>query len=361
MRAEYGIMISASHNLYQDNGLKIFDKLGLKISNQDEQDLWDFIKKSDLNTHLVKSDMLGSILNESSSSYSSYLDYIKDFASSRQSSRMNVVLDAANGAGYKIAQHAILESVNVELRSIACSPDGFNINEECGSTAMKLLQTQVLFMGFDIGIALDGDADRVSVCDECGVLVSMDHVIATIALHMKKTNLLKGGIVITEASNSALEDFLNQNDIKVYYSKIGDKNVAKLMQEIGCNLGAERSGHIIFGDHSFISDGIISACKILSIVNQPGKVASDIFRCFRLYPEIQYNYRYNNNEDPTANKVTQERLNSLKEKNPDVRFLIRKSGTEKVIRILLEIKKHVNTNSRLERLRDEVLECFQNT
>ncbi len=336
MRADFGVMISASHNLYQDNGIKIFDGAGNKISDSCQANILDIINSNRI--ALVEPEDLGRVYRMDDAP-GRYIEYVKNTLPKNTTfSGVKVVIDAANGAAYKIAPRVLWE-LGADVISIGCAPNGVNINKDCGSNCIENVCDAVVENGADIGIALDGDADRIAICDENGHSVNGDYLLCILATYMKSVGLLKNsGIVITKASNSALVDFLSQIGIDVIYSaKIGDKSVMKSLIEHDFSFGGEQSGHIIFRDYSSTGDGLIAALRIILVLLKSGKKLSQIIRPFNLYPHSSINIPYSA-DDILDRESIKDELDKIKRECPDLSFMIRKSGTEKVVRVIVEGK-----------------------
>jgi phosphoglucosamine mutase len=335
MRCDAGIMLSASHNDFEDNGIKFFDGFGNKLNNDIEQSIEDIYFDDDLiNKSQCTHKDIGSA-KRIDDVIGRYIVSIKSsFPTNTALNDMKIVLDCANGAGYKVGP-TILEELGANLKTINNTPDGFNINENCGALYPNELGKEVLAFGADIGIALDGDADRLVVVDEKGNTIDGDHLIGAIAIYMKNNDMLRcSKIASTVMSNDALDVFLQKHDIELLRSSVGDKNVLELMQKENINFGAENSGHIIFSDISKTGDGLASALQLLALLIKSGKKASEVLRPFDLYPSILNNIKIQNkiplNEISGLDKI----LNEIEKRG--LRQLIRYSGTENKIRLLLE-------------------------
>ena len=336
LRADFGIMISASHNPYYDNGLKLFDSHGSKLSDKCEIEIQNLILSPALERNLAAPDRLGRA-TRLYDALGRYIEFVKNsFLKHKTLNDLRVVVDCANGSAYKLAP-TILWELGAEVISIGCEPNGFNINENCGSIHPATLCQKVLETRADIGIALDGDADRLVICDEKGEVVSGDHLIAAIALYMNQTETLKNGIVVTQISNTALDDFLGQNGIAVYRSKVGDRYVAAEMKKMDCNFGGEQSGHIIMSDYSTTGDGLMAALQILSLLVSSGKKASHISKMFTLNPQINKNIKFSGN-NPLDDHKTIALIEKIQSDYKDLQIIVRKSGTEKLLRVMVEGK-----------------------
>jgi phosphoglucosamine mutase len=344
MRADIGIMISASHNPYHDNGIKIFTKNGHKLSDQIEQEIENLID-SDLNLKLSAAQNLGRVKRLDDAS-NRYIEFVKNsFPKDRDLSNLKIVIDCANGAAYKIAPKIFWE-LGAEVISIGVDPNGFNINQNCGSTHPELLAKKVIEEKADIGIALDGDADRLVIVDEKGEIISGDHLIAMIAEEMHYKGTLKNDVaVITQMSNLALENYLNYIGVSVVRTNIGDRYLLEEMKKNNFNFGGEQSGHIILSDYSTTGDGLIASLQILSILsnkkkNSPSTKLSEISHLFDLMPQILKNIKFSSDINPLADKKIIDFINEQKKSLANKgRILVRKSGTENLIRVMVEGEK----------------------
>lgn len=336
MRCDAGIMLSASHNSFEDNGVKFFNCKGDKLSIEAEKEIEDIfhndelLKKSQC-THkdIGKAKRIDDVIGR-------YIVSIKSsFPTELSLSGMRIVLDCANGAAYKVAP-TILEELDADLVVVSNEPNGYNINDDCGALHPDKLGKLVTQYRADIGIALDGDADRLVVVDEKGEVVDGDKLLGALALYLKEQDKLKGGCVATVMSNQALEDFLSTNDIPLLRSNVGDKYVLEVMKNNGYNFGGEQSGHIIFNDVAKTGDGLASALQVLALIISSDKKASEILNPFELYPQILKNLL-------VTDKIPLEDIGGLEDLLEDfrqkgLRDLIRYSGTENKIRLLLEGK-----------------------
>lgn len=336
LRADLGVMISASHNPYFDNGIKLFDASGLKLSNELELEIERLLSKDDLSHLYVRGELLGRArrLNDAAGRY---IEFVKNtFPKKLSLNGLKIVIDCANGAAYNLGP-AILYELGAEVISIGVSPDGFNINENCGSGNLLALQQKVIETGADLGIALDGDADRVEIVDEKGCVVGGDQLIAMIATYAKQNHHLKGeAIVATSMSNLALEHYLRKLDIGLIRTDVGDRYVALAMQEHKCNVGGEQSGHIILSDFTTTGDGLIAALQVLSILLNQHQPLSMITKLFEPFPQLLRNVRFTGVSPLKKAKVKSLIAYCEAKVQPNGRLLIRKSGTEPMIRIMLE-------------------------
>jgi phosphoglucosamine mutase len=330
-------MISASHNPYYDNGIKFFDSEGNKLNRSEEEKIEAIYADEEalesaqaVGKNIGKSKRIDDVIGR-------YIVHIKNsFPKPLSLAGKRVVIDCANGAGY-IVGPTILQELGAEVVVVGDKPDGFNINEGCGAMHPENLAKIVLDKRADIGLALDGDADRLVIVDEKGETVDGDKLMAVLAVHLKNTGGLKGnGMVATVMSNQGLEEYLATEGITLYRSAVGDKNVVELMQKKGLNFGGEQSGHIIFSDYAKTGDGISSALQALAYLVSTGKKASEAFNPYESYPQLLVNL-------PVESKKpfeSIEGIDALKEsvEEAGMRHLFRYSGTENKIRLLLEGK-----------------------
>jgi phosphoglucosamine mutase len=333
MKANMGIMITASHNPYYDNGLKLFGPDGLKLSDRIEKKIEKLIdRKTDL--LLSKPGLLGRVkrLETGTDTYINILK--KNFPKKFNLQNMRIVIDCANGAGYKAAPK-LIKSLGAEVIIIGNNPNGLNINEKCGSTFPKKIQTAVKKNNADIGISLDGDADRVIMCDEKGKIIDGDQIIAALSQRWKKKKILKGGVIGTLMSNYGLEKFFKSKNIKFSRSDVGDRYVKELMQKKNYNLGGEQSGHIILGKFATTGDGLLVALESLFAIRK-GIKTSKFFNVFKKTPQVLENVNYKDEKilrSPSLLKAINLAKKMIKGQG---RVLIRKSGTEAKIRIMAE-------------------------
>lgn len=333
MKADLGIMLTASHNPHTDNGLKLFGPDGMKLSDKVEKQIEKLIDDK-VEKYFVKPNELGRAkrLEDATENYVSILKNI--FPKSFNLSGIKIFLDCANGAAYKSAP-ALLRELGADVVAIGINPDGFNINKNCGSTHPELIQQSVKTHKADIGIAFDGDADRVIMCDEKGEIIDGDQIIAMIAKNWKKKKILKGGVVGTLMTNLGLENYFKSNDIKFYRANVGDRYVKEKMNTLKYNLGGEQSGHIILGNLATTGDGLLVALEVLSSLKNNVK-ASKVFSVFKKIPQILENIKVNN-KNIIENKSLSAKINQIdKNLKQEGRLLVRKSGTENLIRIMVE-------------------------
>lgn len=332
MRCDGGIMISASHNPYYDNGIKFFDSYGNKLSNKIEEKIEKkyFENSFSLKTEkeIGKSKRIDDVIGR-------YIVHIKSsFPKHLNLNGIRIVVDTANGASYKVAP-TIFSELGAEVITINDRPDGFNINENSGALHPEFLAKKVLEYRADIGFALDGDADRLVVVDEKGNIVDGDKLLGSLAYYLNTKNKLKNSaIVVTVMSNGALEEFLKKKNIKVYRSKVGDKYVLEVMKEKDLNFGGEQSGHIIFSDYAKTGDGLISALLSIAYMIESKKKASEAFNLFNLYPQVQDNIIVSSKVPIESIKGSRELLDEITKNG--YRHLVRYSGTENKLRLLVE-------------------------
>ena len=337
MRCDAGIMISASHNSYEDNGIKFFDANGDKLSHEVEAEIENIFhneeKLQDAQTrakNIGKAKRIDDVIGR-------YIVQLKNsFPRDISLQGLRIVLDTANGAGY-IVGPTVLEELGAEVIVLHNKPNGFNINENCGALHTKDLQESVIAYRADLGIALDGDADRLVVIDEKGEVVDGDQLLGSLASFMNDNNALKGGgMVATVMSNQGLDDFMKSKNLKLYRSDVGDKNVLTIMKEKSINFGGEQSGHVIVSDFAKTGDGLVSALQILALLIRTNKKASETLRPFSLYPQKLVNINIKNKKPLDKIEGLADKLKNLDEKG--IRHLIRYSGTENKLRVLLECK-----------------------
>ena len=335
MRADLGVMISASHNPFDDNGIKLFGPDGFKLSDQVELDI-EALLDSDLSKRLAGSKDLGRA-RRIDGVQDRYIEFAKlTLPKAISLEGMRVVIDCANGAAYKVAPGALWE-MGADVIAIGVDPDGFNINKDCGSTDLAAVIQKVREMRADIGIALDGDADRVMLVDEHGHVVDGDQLLAVIAESWKQDGrLLRPGVVATVMSNLGLERHLNGLGIELVRTPVGDRYVLEHMRAHGFNVGGEPSGHIILSDYTTTGDGFIAALQVLAVVKRSGKSVSEICHRFEPLPQVLKNVRYKNGA-PLENAGVRSAIASAEKKlGQGGRLIVRPSGTEPVIRVMGE-------------------------
>ena len=333
MKANMGIMITASHNPFYDNGLKLFGPDGLKLSDKIEKKIESLIDKK-IDKQLSKPKSLGRVkrLENGNKKYIEILK--KNFPKNFSLKGLKIAIDCANGAGYKSGPE-LLKSLGAKVFSIGINPNGLNINKKCGSTFPKRIRFLVKKNKAHLGIALDGDADRIIMCDEKGSIIDGDQIIAALAKRWKRKKMLRGGVIGTLMSNYGLEKFLKLNKIKFIRANVGDRYVKEKMQKNNFNLGGEQSGHIILGKFATTGDGLLVALEVLFALRK-GKKASDFFNVFNKIPQVLENIIVKNKN--VTNDIDVKRSIKIAEKlmNGQGRMLVRKSGTEPKIRIMGE-------------------------
>jgi phosphoglucosamine mutase len=335
MRADLGVMISASHNLFEDNGIKLFGPDGYKLSDDIETEIESLID-SDLKARVSKSVDIGRS-RRVESVHARYIEFAKRTLPRNMSlDGMRIVVDCANGAGYKVAPEALWE-LGAEVIAIGVEPDGFNINRGVGSTSPDALSRKVREMRADVGIALDGDADRVLVVDEKGHVVDGDQLMAVVAESWRDDGRLsQPGIVATIMSNLGLERHLQALGMSLARTAVGDRYVLEHMRDHGFNVGGEQSGHIILSDYSTTCDGLIAALQVLACVRKENRPVSEVCHRFEPVPQILKNVRYKKGQPLAEDKVVNAIEDAKKRLGAGGRLVIRPSGTEPVIRVMAE-------------------------
>jgi phosphoglucosamine mutase len=335
LRADLGVMISASHNSYQDNGIKLFGPDGYKLSDEIELRIESLIE-TDLTASLADSDLIGRA-KRIDGVHDRYIEFAKrTLPRSMSLAGMRVVIDCANGAAYKVAPAALWE-LGAEVVTINAEPNGMNINLDCGSTHPMALSKKVHEVRADIGIALDGDADRMVIVDENGTLIDGDQIMALIAEAWHQSGRLAGGgVVATVMSNLGLERYLGDLGLSLHRTKVGDRYVVEYMRAHGFNVGGEQSGHIVLSDFATTGDGLVSALQVLACIKRAGKPASEVCRKFEPVPQVLKNVRFNGGKplesDPVKAMIEEARTRLGK----SGRLVIRPSGTEPLIRVMAE-------------------------
>jgi phosphoglucosamine mutase len=335
MRADLGVMISASHNNFADNGIKLFGPDGYKLSDAREAEI-EALMDEGLQEGLAPPTGLGRV-QRIDDAQARYVEIVKaSFPRSLTLNGLRVVIDCANGAAYKVAPTALYE-LGAEVIPLGVSPNGANINDEVGSTHPQAMAKAVREYRADIGIALDGDADRVLVCDERGQIVDGDQIMAVIAGSWAEAGRLSGGgVVATVMSNLGLERYLNERNLTLERTKVGDRYVMERMREGGFNLGGEPSGHVILSDVSTTGDGLIAALQVLTVLVTSGKPMSALARQFEPVPQKLENVRFSGGEPLKTDRVKQAIHDGERRLNGSGRVLVRASGTEPLIRVMAE-------------------------
>ncbi|WP_022698867.1 phosphoglucosamine mutase [Euryhalocaulis caribicus] len=335
LRADLGVMISASHNAYHDNGIKLFGPDAYKLDDSTELEIESLMDRG-LEEELAPADKLGRA-KRVDDAQARYVEIVKATLPRRlRLNGLRVVVDCANGAAYKVAPAALWE-LGAEVISVGVSPNGFNINDEVGSTHPGAMAAKVKEMRADIGLALDGDADRIIVCDEHGEIVDGDQILALIARSWhKRERLAKPGIVATIMSNLGLERCLKEDGLALERVQVGDRYVVEKMRADGYNLGGEQSGHVVLSDFATTGDGLMAALQVLAAMVEADKPASQILRQFEPAPQILKNVRYKSGAPLEADEVKEAIREAEAELGDSGRLVIRKSGTEPLIRIMAE-------------------------
>ena len=354
MRCDAGIMISASHNPYEDNGIKFFDAHGNKFSVDVEKEIEEIYFNDEMilqaqanGRNIGKAKRIDDVIGR-------YIVQLKNsFPVDMTLKGMRIVLDTANGAGYKVGP-TVLEELGADVVVLHDKPDGFNINEGCGALHTKDLADSVRTYRADLGIALDGDADRLVIVDENGDVVDGDQLLGALGSYLNERGLLKGGaIVSTVMSNQGLEEYMKSQGLKLLRSNVGDKHVLEVMKRDGINFGGEQSGHVIFSDYAKTGDGLVSALQVIALLLDKKRKASELLRPFKLYPQKLVNIKVKVKKPLNEIAGLDEKLQELDKLN--IRHLVRYSGTENKLRILLECKEGVIMNKKM----DEMVDFFQ--
>jgi phosphoglucosamine mutase len=354
MRCDAGIMISASHNSYEDNGIKFFDGHGDKLSHEVEKEIERIYADDELiadaqsvGIDIGKAKRIDDVIGR-------YIVQLKNsFPRDISLQGIRIVLDTANGAAYKVGP-TVFEELGADIIVLHDEPNGYNINEDCGALHTKSLCKTVVELRADIGIALDGDADRLVVVDEKGKIVDGDQLLGALGVYLNNQGSLKGkGIVSTVMSNQGLEDYINTQGLNLYRSDVGDKNVLELMKEKDINFGGEQSGHVIMHDFAKTGDGLVSALQVLALIIYSKKRASEVLRPFDLYPQKLVNLHVKEKKPLEQIDGLDAKLKDLDDKN--IRHLIRYSGTENKLRVLLESQDAKEMNKEM----DSLIEFFK--
>jgi len=335
MRCDLGVMISASHNPYDDNGIKLFGPDGYKLSDEVELDI-EHLVDADLSKRLAHSGSMGRA-KRIEGVHARYIEFAKrTLPRNLELDGLRVVVDCANGAAYRVAPEALWE-LGAEVITIGVEPNGFNINQDCGSTSPEALCRKVREMRADIGIALDGDADRVIIVDEKGHVVDGDQLMAVVAESWNQDGrLAQRGIVATVMSNLGLERYLESIGLTLARTPVGDRYVLEHMREHGFNVGGEQSGHIILSDYTTTGDGFVAALQVLAVVKKSGRPVSEVCHRFEPLPQVMKNVRYVGGQ-PLDNADVQAAIAHATERlGRQGRLVIRPSGTEPVIRVMAE-------------------------
>ncbi|MGE4313685.1 MAG: phosphoglucosamine mutase [Pseudobdellovibrionaceae bacterium] len=355
LRCDLGVMISASHNPYQDNGIKIFGADGYKLADEVELEIEKMLDEDNFGPHLPPADKIGQAKRLDDAT-GRYVEYLKSaIPRARNLQGLKVVVDCAHGAAYKAAPELLWE-LEADVHIIGNKPNGKNINAGFGATATEALQKEVVETGADIGIALDGDADRLIVVDEKGTRIDGDQIMGLLALTGKHEGWLKGDcLVATVMSNLGLERTLAANDIHMKRTPVGDRYVVEAMREGGYNLGGEQSGHTVLSDFSTTGDGLLTALMVLLLVAEKGEPASKTLRVFEPLPQILKNVRFQGGKPLEAASVKDVISSAEQSLNGSGRILVRASGTEPVIRVMVE----GDNQAQIENVANEICQAIE--
>ncbi len=338
MRADAGVMISASHNPHHDNGIKFFGPDGFKLSDAAEAQIERFVAEG---VEPVRAENIGRA-RRIDDGRARYIERVKSsLPPGQRLAGLKVVIDCANGAAYRTAPEVLWE-LGAEVIPVGVSPDGFNINERCGSTDTRAAAETVVAHGADVGICLDGDADRVMILDEKGVVADGDQIMALFASRWARAGRLKGGaLVATVMSNLGLERFLDGQGLSLVRTGVGDRYVVERMREGGFNLGGEQSGHIVMTDFATTGDGLLAGLQFLAAMVSTGKRASELAHQFETVPQMLKNVRFSRGADPLGHEKVAGGIADAERRLQGIgRLLIRKSGTEPLIRVMGECEDH---------------------
>lgn len=363
MRCDAGIIISASHNGYCDNGIKIFDSNGFKISNEMQHQLTNMVLNGRSEDYYCHCDVMGRA-TRIDDVVGRYAEYVKNvFPRSQTLNSMKIVIDAANGAAHKIAAE-ILWELGAEVIAIGDKPNGYNINHGCGSTYPEAAVAKVLEHQADIGITLDGDADRLILVDECGLIANGDQILAALATDLKRTKTITNPIVIgTTVSNSNLATYISSLDMTFIRTSVGDRNVFEAMKTHSSSIGGERSGHIILKDYATTGDGMMVALKILGIMLESNLKASQVLRVFPEKPQLEYAIKYQkkltDNDLAKIDSAIAEAEEKIKQNDQDARIVKRLSGTGPIIRITIESAVQQDANSTGDWLQQKINQLLE--
>lgn len=335
MRCDLGVMISASHNPYEDNGIKLFGPDGFKLSDGTEAEI-EALMEADIGHRLAPAHALGRAVRLEDAA-GRYIEAAKgSFPRGRRLQDLKIVIDCANGAGYRVAP-TVLWELGATVVPVGVTPDGFNINKGCGSTVPDFLCAQVVEHGADLGIALDGDADRLLIADANGELIDGDQILALISASWSAAGTLRGqAVVATVMSNLGLERFLAGRGLALHRTQVGDRYVAERMRESDCNVGGEQSGHIILSDLATTGDGLLAALQVLAVIVEQGRPVSDVCRVFAPLPQRLKNVRFSGLSPLRSPRIQQAIAAAEAELQGSGRLLIRESGTEPLVRVMAE-------------------------
>jgi phosphoglucosamine mutase len=356
LAADAGIMLTASHNPFDDNGIKLFCPKGYKLADQDEEALTTLMLDTDLSTEDIRSDQLGKA-HRLDDARGRYIEFTKNTISNMKLSGCKVVLDCANGAAYNLAPW-IFRELGATVFKTGISPDGLNINEQCGAMHPEVISKMVKESGADIGIALDGDADRVIFADEHGTIVDGDRILAACAIAFKKRGVLaQDTVVVTSMSNLGLHEAMHKHGIKVEVTDVGDRYVIDAMRKKGFNLGGEKSGHLIFHDYATTGDGILGALQVLRVLKEEGKTLAQFADCMTEYPQTLVSLKVSEKKPIESTPRLAEAIRACEEDlKGRGRVIVRYSGTESKIRLLVEAREQKWVDDWIGKLTEAVRE-----
>ncbi|MEI6645697.1 MAG: phosphoglucosamine mutase [bacterium] len=356
LAADAGVMLTASHNPFDDNGIKLFCPKGYKLADEDEETLTELILHTDLSTDDIRSDQLGKA-HRMEDARGRYIEFTKSTINNMNLSGCKVVLDCANGAAYNLAPW-IFRELGAKVIKTGISPDGLNINEQCGAMHPEVISRMVKESGADIGIALDGDADRVIFADENGAIIDGDRILAACAIAYKKRGrLVKDTVVVTSMSNLGLHDAMRKQGIHVEVTDVGDRYVIDTMRKNGFNLGGEKSGHLIFHDYATTGDGILSALQVLRVLKEEGKTLAQFSDCMDEYPQTLVSVKVKEKKPIDSAPHLAEAIRLCEEDlKGRGRVIVRYSGTESKIRLLVEARETKLVDAWIAKLKEAVKE-----
>ena len=334
LRADLGVVISASHNPYQDNGIKLFGPDGYKLSDEEEMEIESLMDQG--GHDLAPSERLGRA-KRLEDAPGRYIEFVKQsFPRGLRLDGLKIVVDCAQGAAYRVAP-TVFHELGAQVTAIGVQPNGTNINKDCGATNTALMREQVILHGADLGVALDGDADRMIIADETGAIMDGDQIMALIASSWHEQERLRGGgVVSTVMSNLGLERYLQGLDLSLIRTAVGDRYVVERMRADDFNVGGEQSGHIILSDHGTTGDGLVAALQVLAVVVQKQRAVSEVCHLFEPVPQVLRNVRFNGGAPLESARVKEAIEDGERRLGVDGRILIRKSGTEPLIRVMAE-------------------------
>ncbi len=354
LAADVGIMLTASHNPFDDNGIKIFSPLGYKLEDEEENEITRLILETDLNTDAIRSDQLGKAFRLDDAR-GRYIEFAKSTIGNEKLSGFKMVMDCANGAAYDIGPW-IFRELGATVIKTGVTPDGLNINADCGALHPEVMAKMVKEQGADIGVALDGDADRVIFSDAEGRIVDGDRVLAACAIAFKRRGLLANDtLVVTSMSNLGLHDAMRQHGIRVEVTDVGDRYVIDAMRKSGYSLGGEKSGHLIFHNHATTGDGIISALQVMRMMKDEGKTLAQLADCMAEYPQKLVSLRVKEKKPIAEVPVLADAVRACETELGNAgRVIVRYSGTEPKIRLLVEAKEASVVDAWIEKLSEAV-------